>query len=54
MMRAVDLIAKKRDREPLTTAEINWLIESYTTGVVPDYQMAALLMAVYLLSLIHI
>ena len=47
-MRAVDLIAKKRDREPLTTAEINWLIESYTTGVVPDYQMAALLMAVYL------
>jgi pyrimidine-nucleoside phosphorylase len=46
-MQAVELIGKKRDRQALSTAEIDWLIELYTKGDVPDYQMAAWLMAVY-------
>jgi pyrimidine-nucleoside phosphorylase len=47
-MRAVDLIIKKRDGEALTGEEIAWLIEHYTSGDVPDYQMAAWAMAVVL------
>ena len=46
-MRAVDLIEKKRDGKELTTEEINFLIESYTKGDIPDYQMSALAMAIY-------
>jgi len=45
-MRAVDLIAKKRDGLPLTAEEINWFIDEYTAGNLPDYQAAAFLMAV--------
>ncbi|MBI1259824.1 MAG: thymidine phosphorylase [Chloroflexi bacterium] len=47
-MRAVDILAKKRDGETLTTAEINWFIDGFTQGGIPDYQMSAFLMAVYL------
>ncbi len=47
-MRAVELIAKKRDGEALSSAEIHWLISAFTRGDVADYQMAAFLMAVYL------
>jgi pyrimidine-nucleoside phosphorylase len=47
-MRAVDIITKKRDGLPLQTEEINWFIEQVTLGAVPDYQIAAWLMAVYL------
>lgn len=47
MIRAVDLIQKKRDGHELTRQEINWLIEAYTDGRVPDYQMSAFAMAVY-------
>ncbi|MDZ4768340.1 MAG: thymidine phosphorylase [Chloroflexota bacterium] len=47
-MRMIDLIAKKRDRDALTDAEIDWLITHYVAGDVPDYQMAAFVMAVYL------
>ena len=47
-MRAVDILAKKRDGETLTSAEIRWIVEAFTRGDVPDYQMAAFLMAVYL------
>lgn len=47
-MRAVDLIARKRDGEELTTEEIQWFIKAYTNNDVPDYQAAAWLMAVYL------
>ncbi|WP_025729112.1 pyrimidine-nucleoside phosphorylase [Atopobacter phocae] len=47
-MRTVDLIAKKRDGQVLTTEEINWLVENYTNGVVADYQMSAMLMAIYI------
>jgi pyrimidine-nucleoside phosphorylase len=47
MMRTVDLIQKKRDGEELSTQEIQWLIEGYVDGTVPDYQMSAFAMAVY-------
>lgn len=47
-MRMVDLIARKRDGEELTTAEINDFIRGYTADAIPDYQAAALLMAIYL------
>ncbi|MBI5666505.1 MAG: thymidine phosphorylase [Chloroflexi bacterium] len=47
-MRAVDIIARKRDGLALTDDEIRWFISSYTRGDVPDYQAAAFLMAVFL------
>lgn len=47
-MRMVDLIARKRDGDELTTAEINDFIRGYTADAIPDYQAAALLMAIYL------
>lgn len=46
-MRMSDLIRKKRDGGELSTAEIRWMIQSYTEGVVPDYQMSAMCMAIY-------
>jgi pyrimidine-nucleoside phosphorylase len=47
-MRAVDVIARKRDGQVLSAEEINWFIESYSRGDLPDYQAAAFLMAVFL------
>ena len=46
-MRTVDLIQKKRDGQELSSNEIQWLIEGYVAGTVPDYQMSAFAMAVY-------
>lgn len=46
-MRMVDVIEKKRDGQELTTAEINFFIEGYTKGEIPDYQASALAMAIY-------
>lgn len=46
-MRIVDIICKKRDGKELTKEEIACLIEDYTNQKIPDYQMAAFLMAVY-------
>ncbi|MFF2158242.1 pyrimidine-nucleoside phosphorylase [Paenibacillus chitinolyticus] len=46
-MRMVDLIAKKRDGKELTTEEINFIIEGYTKGDIPDYQVSSLAMAIY-------
>ncbi len=47
-MRAVDIIAKKRDGGELTREELHFFIQGYTRGDIPDYQAAAWLMAVYL------
>ncbi|AWP25653.1 pyrimidine-nucleoside phosphorylase [Paenibacillus vortex V453] len=46
-MRMVDLIAKKRDGKELTTEEINFFIDGYTKGDIPDYQVSAMNMAIY-------
>jgi pyrimidine-nucleoside phosphorylase len=46
-MRTVDLIHRKRDGEELNTEEITYLIDAYTRGEIPDYQMSAFLMAVF-------
>ncbi len=47
-MRAVDIIIKKRDRGELTRQEIDYFIQGYTSGQIPDYQAAAFAMAVLL------
>ena len=46
-MRVYDIIQKKRDGKALTDAEINWIIDGYVKGEIPDYQIAALCMAIY-------
>lgn len=46
-MRAVDLINKKRDGKELSAAELEFLVQGYSNGDVPDYQMSAFAMAVY-------
>src|SRR5580693_3835623 len=46
-MRTVDLILRKRGGDELSVDEIQYLINGYTTGDIPDYQMAAFLMATY-------
>lgn len=47
IMRMVDLIAKKRDGLVLTKEEIQFIIDGFTEGSIPDYQMSALSMAIY-------
>lgn len=42
-----DIIQKKRDGGVLTDAEIAWFIDGYVKGEIPDYQAAALCMAIY-------
>ena len=46
-MRTVDLIHRKRDGEELSAEEIQFLVDGYTRGEIPDYQMSAFLMAVF-------
>jgi len=46
-MRTVDLIQRKRDGEELAPEEIDFLINGYTTGDIPDYQMSSFLMATF-------
>ncbi len=48
MLRPVDLIRKKRDGGEYSTEEILSLVNGYTAGTIPDYQMSAWLMAVLL------
>ena len=50
-MRAVDLIRKKRDSGEHSREEIDFLVSGYTRGEIPDYQMAAWLMAAWLRGL---
>ncbi|NSC23523.1 thymidine phosphorylase [Streptomyces albus subsp. chlorinus] len=47
-MDAISVIRAKRDGAALTDAQIDWIIDAYTRGVVADEQMSALAMAVYL------
>lgn len=46
-MRMYDLILKKRNGEELTKEEINYFIDNYTKGTIPDYQASALIMAIF-------
>lgn len=46
-MRMVDIIDKKKDGFQLTKSEIDFVVEGYTMGKLPDYQLSALLMAIY-------
>ncbi|WP_338825958.1 Pyrimidine-nucleoside phosphorylase [Moorella thermoacetica] len=46
-MQMLDLIRRKREGQALAPAEIEAMIRDYTAGIIPDYQMAAFLMAVY-------
>ena len=46
-MRTVDLVHRKRDGEELSPEEIAFLVDGYTRGDIPDYQMSAFLMATF-------
>ena len=46
-MRMIDIIEKKRDGRALTREEIQYFVKGYVVGTIPDYQVSALLMAVY-------
>lgn len=46
-MRMYDLITKKKHGEALTDAEITYMIDGYVKGDIPDYQMSAMLMAIW-------
>ena len=45
-MRMYDIIHKKRNGEELTEEEIDFFVNGYTKGEIPDYQVSALLMAI--------
>lgn len=47
-MNILDIIAKKRDNDELTKEEIQYFVNEYTKGNIPDYQAAALVMAIYI------
>ena len=46
-MRMYDLIMKKRKGEELTTEQINFFVDGFTKGEIPDYQASAMLMAIF-------
>ncbi len=46
-MRMYDLIMKKRNGSALTGEEIRFMVQGYTKGEIPDYQMSAMMMAIY-------
>ena len=46
-MRVYDIINKKKQGQPLSSDEIRFVVNAFTTGEMPDYQMSALLMAIY-------
>lgn len=51
MMNIIEIIEKKRDGKVLSRAEFEFIIKQYCANQIPDYQMAALLMAIYLKGL---
>lgn len=46
-MRFVDIIEKKKQKQSLSEEEIHFFITGYVRGDIPDYQVSALLMAIY-------
>ena len=46
-MLMVDLIKKKRDGQALTNEEIDFMVQGYTKGQIPDYQISAMMMAIF-------
>ena len=52
-MRMYDLIMKKRNGGTLNTEEINYMISEDTAGSIPDYQMSAMMMAIYFNGMIE-
>lgn len=50
-MRMYDIIAKKRNGKALEQAEIKFFVDGYVSGKIPDYQAAALLMAIYFMGM---
>ncbi|MCR4661274.1 MAG: thymidine phosphorylase [Clostridia bacterium] len=48
MLSIYDIISKKRDKKELTKEEIQFVIEGFVNGSIKDYQMSALLMAIYI------
>lgn len=46
-MRMIDIIEKKRDGKSLTKEEIEFFVNGYTHGEVPDYQASSLAMAIF-------
>lgn len=52
-MKMYDLINKKKNKERITSEEIEFIVQGYTKGSIPDYQMSAFLMAVCLNGMDH-
>ncbi|MBE6051719.1 MAG: pyrimidine-nucleoside phosphorylase [Clostridium sp.] len=50
-MRMYDLILKKRRGEELSTEEINFFVDGFTKGEIPDYQISALMMAIFFMKM---
>ncbi|RLC44518.1 MAG: thymidine phosphorylase [Candidatus Cloacimonadota bacterium] len=47
-MNTIEIIAKKREHKKLTPTEIKYIVQNYVAGKIPDYQVSALLMAIFL------
>ena len=47
-MNIIEIIEKKKNKQPLNENEINYVVENYVSGVIADYQMSAFLMAITL------
>ena len=47
-MNIIDIINRTKNKKELSEEEIRWLVENYTSGIIPDYQMSSWLMAVCL------
>jgi len=47
-MQIIDILRKKRDKQPLTEAEVSFFVDGFTAGEISDYQASAMLMAIFL------